>query len=240
MKNLKFILVALVGVFFITACNSQKETASNKKVDLSTEVDSVSYALGFNVASQVKSQGFSELNYDAVAKALMDVYESGDLLISEMECGQVLQEFSQKAYQRQMEEMQAGSEDNLKEGQEFLAKNKTKPGIKVTESGIQYEVIKEGTGPKPKATDVVNVHYHGTLIDGTVFDSSVERGEPIEFGLNQVIPGWTEGVQLMPVGSKYKFYIPSELAYGANPRPGGPIGPNMALIFEIELFDIVK
>jgi len=230
----------MVAAFALSACNSQKETASNKKVSLTNEVDSVSYALGFNVASQVKTQGFSEINYDALAKAMMDVYEDNDLLMSEVLCGQTLQEFSQKAYQKQMEEMQAGSDDNLKEGQDFLAKNRNEEGIQETESGIQYKVITQGTGPKPKATDKVEVHYHGTLIDGTVFDSSVERGETIEFGLNQVIAGWTEGVQLMPVGSKYKFFIPSELAYGANPRPGGPIGPNMVLIFEIELFDIVE
>ncbi len=124
------------------------------------------------------------------------------------------------------------------EGEEFLAANATKDGIIVTESGLQYEVIKMGKGPKPSATDRVRVHYHGTLIDGTVFDSSVERGEPITFGLNQVIAGWTEGVQLMPVGSKFRFYIPQELGYGA--REAGSIPPYSTLIFEVELLDIEK
>lgn len=124
------------------------------------------------------------------------------------------------------------------EGEEFLAANATKDGVIVTESGLQYEVIKMGKGPKPSATDRVRVHYHGTLIDGTVFDSSVERGEPITFGLNQVIAGWTEGVQLMPVGSKFRFYIPQELGYGA--REAGSIPPYSTLIFEVELLDIEK
>lgn len=124
------------------------------------------------------------------------------------------------------------------EGEEFLAANATKDGVIVTESGLQYEVIKMGKGPKPSATDRVRVHYHGTLIDGTVFDSSVERGEPITFGLNQVIAGWTEGVQLMPVGSKFRFYIPQELGYGA--REAGSIPPYSTLIFEVELLGIEK
>jgi FKBP-type peptidyl-prolyl cis-trans isomerase len=133
----------------------------------------------------------------------------------------------------------AQGEKNKAEGQAYLEKNKTKPGVKVTASGLQYEVLKGATGPKPKATDTVRVHYTGTLIDGTVFDSSVQRGQPAEFPLNGVIAGWTEGLQLMPVGSKYRFTIPSELAYGEN-GAGSQIGPNAVLIFEVELLAIVK
>jgi FKBP-type peptidyl-prolyl cis-trans isomerase len=133
----------------------------------------------------------------------------------------------------------AQGEKNKAEGQAYLEKNKTKPGVKVTASGLQYEVLKGATGPKPKATDTVRVHYTGTLIDGTVFDSSVQRGQPAEFPLNGVIAGWTEGLQLMPVGSKYRFIIPSELAYGEN-GAGSQIGPNAVLIFEVELLAIVK
>ncbi|MCI7555306.1 MAG: FKBP-type peptidyl-prolyl cis-trans isomerase [Bacteroidales bacterium] len=134
--------------------------------------------------------------------------------------------------------------DNIKygetkaQGEEFLAANKLREGVITTESGLQYEVIKQGKGPKPTADSKVKVHYHGTLIDGTVFDSSVDRGEPIEFSLNQVIKGWTEGVQLMPVGSKYKFYIPQDLGYGS--RAAGQIPPYSTLIFEVELLGIVK
>jgi FKBP-type peptidyl-prolyl cis-trans isomerase len=123
-------------------------------------------------------------------------------------------------------------------GVQFLAENATKKGVKVTPSGLQYEVITEGTGKSPKATDTVQVHYKGTLLDGTEFDSSYKRGQPATFPLNRVIPGWTEGVQLMKEGSKYKFFIPSKLAYGASGTPGGPIGPNEALIFEVELLKV--
>ena len=128
--------------------------------------------------------------------------------------------------------------DTKEKGEQFLAENALKDGVKVTESGLQYEVLKLGKGPKPSATDRVKVHYHGTLIDGTVFDSSVERGEPIVFGLNQVIKGWTEGVQLMPVGSKFRFYIPQELGYGS--QQAGSIPPFSTLIFEVELLGIEK
>lgn len=123
-------------------------------------------------------------------------------------------------------------------GQQFLAENAKKEGVKTTPSGLQYEVIKEGTGKSPKATDTVLVHYKGTLLDGTEFDSSYSRNEPISFPLNRVIPGWTEGVQLMKEGAKYKFFIPSNLAYGAGGTPGGPIGPNETLIFEVELLKV--
>ena len=128
--------------------------------------------------------------------------------------------------------------DTKTQGEQFLAENALKEGVQVTESGLQYEVIKMGKGKKPAATDKVKVHYHGTLIDGTVFDSSVDRGEPITFGLNQVIAGWTEGVQLMPIGSKFRFYIPQELGYGA--QQAGSIPPYSTLIFEVELLGIEK
>jgi len=139
-----------------------------------------------------------------------------------------------------VEERERAAQEILKEGQRFLDENAKKEGVIVDESGVQYKILKLGNGPKPTATDVVKVHYHGTKIDGTVFDSSVNRGEPAEFPLNRVIKGWTIGVALMNVGSKYIFYIPSELAYGANPRQGGPIKPNEMLIFEVELLEIKK
>ncbi len=132
----------------------------------------------------------------------------------------------------------AMAQDNKAAGEAYLAANKKKEGVKVTASGLQYEVLKAGSGKQPKATDTVVVHYRGTLIDGTEFDSSYKRGEPIDFPLNRVIPGWTEGVQLMQEGAKYRFVIPSGLAYGPRGTPGGPIGPDATLIFEVELLKV--
>lgn len=234
MKKIPFLLPLLGAVILFTACNGTTNSQTKSgKVKLTTEIDSASYSLGVNVATQVKGQGFEDMNFDAFLKAVRDVYGGQDLEIGEVEAQGVLQAFFTRGVE------QAG-EKNLKEGQAFLATNKSKKGVVTTESGLQYSVMKDASGAKPAATDQVKVHYHGTLIDGTVFDSSVDRGEPIDFPLNGVIPGWTEGVQLMPVGSKYKFFIPSDLAYGPNPRPGGPIGPNMMLIFEVELLEIMK
>jgi FKBP-type peptidyl-prolyl cis-trans isomerase FklB len=234
MKKIPFLLPLFGAIILFTACNGTTNSQTKQgEIKLSTEMDSASYALGVNVASQVKVQGFDEMNFDAFLKAVQDVYGGSDLMISEVDAQGVLQTFFTKGVER-------AADKNLKEGLAFLEKNKKKSGVVTTESGLQYKIMKDAKGEKPKAEDKVMVHYHGTLIDGTVFDSSVERGEPISFALNGVIPGWTEGVQLMSVGSKYKFFIPSELAYGANQRGGGPIGPNMALIFEVELIEIVK
>ena len=233
MKRIPFLLPLIGAIILFTACNGDLNSQTKTgKVKLSTETDSASYALGVNVASQVKGQ-ITDLNFDAFINAVKDVYGGDDLLIGEVQCQSVLQAFFTKSVEK------AGKK-NLDEGKAFLAKNKGKKGVTTTASGLQYEIMKDAQGPKPSAEDEVKVHYHGTLIDGTVFDSSVERGEPINFRLNGVIKGWTEGLQLMSVGSKYRFFIPSDLAYGANPRPGGPIGPNMVLIFEVELLDIVK
>jgi len=156
--------------------------------------------------------------------------------LTDAEAVAVRQEFMQKLQGRQVAKMKDEADKNQKEGDAFLAKNKDKPGVKVTASGLQYEVVKQGTGPKPKATDIVKVDYTGTKIDGTKFDSSVDRGQPATFPLNQVVPGWTEGLQLMPVGSEYKFYIPGKLAYGE--RGPAQIGPNATLVFSVKLISI--
>jgi FKBP-type peptidyl-prolyl cis-trans isomerase len=146
----------------------------------------------------------------------------------------------QQMQAKRVAEQKAAAEKNKGEGSAFLAKNKSKSGVKTTASGLQYEVEKEGTGPKPKATDTVKVNYLGTKIDGTKFDSSYDRGQPATFVLTQVVPGWQEGITLMPVGSKYRFWLPASLGYGEKGTPGGPIGPNATLVFEVELLDIVK
>jgi FKBP-type peptidyl-prolyl cis-trans isomerase FklB len=212
----------------VLGCNSQTNTG--KDVTLVNEIDSVSYSLGLNVAKDVKKQGLEDVNIDAILKAFNDVYSDNELMISEMDAGQCLNTYFRKA--------QLAKSDASKEaGIAFLVENKAKEGVITTESGLQYEVMTEGSGEKPALEDKVTTHYHGTLIDGTVFDSSVDRGEPVSFPVNGVIPGWTEALQLMAVGSKYKLYIPSELGYGER-GAGGAIGPNQALIFEVELISI--
>ena len=199
--------------------------------NLNNEIDSVSYSLGVNIANNIKSQGFDDINPAAMAKAIEDVYTDGaEPMISQQDAGEFLNNYFQT--------MQAKKQEAAtKEGTDFLAQNGQRPEVTTTESGLQYEVLTEGNGPKPTAEDKVTVHYTGTLLNGEVFDSSVERGQPATFPLNGVIKGWTEGLQYMSVGSKYKFYIPSDLAYG--PRgAGGKIGPNATLIFEVELLGI--
>ena len=197
---------------------------------LETEVDNFSYGLGVNIGKNIQAQGIEELNADAFAKALSDVFAGAELKMNEHDANQFVQEFMSKAQTKKFASVK-------EEGETFLAENSKKEGVTTTASGLQYEVIKEGAGNKPTANDTVKVHYHGMLIDGKVFDSSVERGQPISFPLNGVIPGWTEGVQLMPVGSKFKFTIPYELAYGER-GAGADIPPYAALIFEVELLGI--
>jgi FKBP-type peptidyl-prolyl cis-trans isomerase FklB len=197
---------------------------------LDNELDQVSYSLGLNVALNIKEQGLEGANSAAIAKAFDDVFTGGSTLLNPAEAEQILQGY----FQKKQAGLHAG---NKEEGEKFLAENATKEGVTVLPSGLQYSVINEGTGAKPEATSTVNTHYHGTLINGTVFDSSVERGQPISFPVNGVIAGWTEALQLMPVGSKWKLFIPFNLAYGER-GAGGKIGPFAALVFEVELLGI--
>lgn len=203
---------------------------------LATERDQVSYMIGLDIAKSLDPIK-GDVDVATLAKAIEASFAGKDSLMTEEQATQVREAFSSKIQARQAEEQAAKAEKNLKEGADFLAANKDKPGVKTTESGLQYQIIRAGSGAKPAGTDQVRVHYKGTLLDGTVFDSSYERGQPAEFGLNQVIPGWSEGVALMPVGSKFQFWIPANLAYGE--AGGGPIGPNAMLTFEVELLEIV-
>ena len=193
-------------------------------------MDKLSYALGMSMASSLVSSGLNQIDVDSFVKAFVEVINNGAADMSPQEANQYIQEYLSKR-QNEM------SGENLKIGREFLEENKKKEGVVALPSGLQYEILKEGTGPKPKATDKVKCHYHGTLINGKVFDSSVERGQPAVFGVNQVIKGWVEALQLMPVGSKWRLYIPSELAYGSQ-GAGSSIEPNSALIFDVELLGI--
>jgi len=207
-------------------------SASAPASSLKTTQDSLSYAIGISVANFYKQQNITNINTSLVVKAINDVNKKVKPLMDEQQCNSTIVNYMQKA----KAEKSAGTR---KIGEEFLAANKTKPGVVTLPSGLQYTVIKEGTGPKPGPTDKVKVHYHGTLIDGRVFDSSVDRGQPIELSVNGVIPGWTEALQLMPVGSKWKLFIPSNLGYG-DQQAGQLIAPGSTLIFDVELLDIIK
>ena len=231
MSSIRNILpVLVIGTLF--SCDNQvKEVKS-----LETELDSVSYAVGLSMSSQLKN-GFEDVNKEILIQAIRNGLDSTNLLLDSKDIQKTIQTYFQKKQEENKKKELAKFEVYKKEGIAFLEANKTQEGVKTTKSGLQYSVLKEGKGKKAKTTDRVKVHYHGTTVDGTVFDSSVDRGTPSEFGVTQVIKGWTEGLQLMKVGSKYKFFIPQELAYGANPRPG-IIKPYMALIFEVELLEI--
>ena len=232
MKVVKFLAVALVAVA-LTSCNGQSVT--NKSLE--TELDSVSYAIGLDMAIKLKAN-FDEADQELFVQGYLNGMAGENVLIEEKDINQILSTFFKNKQQRDAaKKAEAEFGEAKKEGEAFLEANKTNEGVQVTESGLQYIVLTEGSGEQPTTTSKVKVHYHGTLIDGTVFDSSVDRGEPTEFGVSQVIKGWTEGLQLMKVGAKYKFFIPQELAYGANPRPG-VIKPFMPLVFEVELLEI--
>lgn len=239
MKTVK-VLGAVVLASVVFSCG--KQGVSNKP--LTTEVDSVSYAIGVDVANNVASS-FDEISSELFIQGYMNTIDSSNVKLDRATAQKVVQGYFKKNQAKIQAKQQAAAakaaEAQHAEGRaasiKFLEENKAKDGVKVTDSGLQYIVMNEGSGDKPTAASTVSVHYHGTLIDGTVFDSSVDRGEPSQFGVGQVIKGWTEGLQLMSVGSKYKFFIPQELGYGANPRPG-VIKPFDALVFEVELLEI--
>jgi FKBP-type peptidyl-prolyl cis-trans isomerase FklB len=219
-------LMLLGGVFFFVSCQTRLADVS-----LKSELDSVSYCIGLSIGSNLKSSPMKEINYLAMAKGMEDGFGNDTGTIDPYEANRIISVYLQRLENEQ-------TVKNSQSGKEFLEQNKNKSGVITLESGLQYRVIREGTGPKPKLTDNVTVHYHGTLIDGTVFDSSVDRGQPASFPVNGVIQGWQEALQLMPVGSKWELFIPSELAYGNRPMPGSKIGPNSVLIFEVELISI--
>lgn len=202
-------------------------------------MDKISYALGLNIGQQLKEMGLKGTLVAAdFAAAVNDMVQGNKLQMDVAEVNQVLGTFFNELEKKQAAEAAEKGKAAKADGEKFLAENAKKAGVTVTKSGLQYEVLSEGTGKHPKANDTVRCHYHGTLIDGTVFDSSYQRGEPCEFGLNQVIAGWTEGVQLMKEGAKYRFYIPYQLAYGER-GAGASIPPCAALIFDVELLKVL-
>ena len=195
-------------------------------------MDKVSYALGLSIGNNFQNSGIKKLQVEDFVKGLEDVLGEKQPAISYEEAKQVINDYFMKLQQERLE-------INKQAGAEFLEINRHKAGVVELPSGLQYEILKQGTGAKPSASDKVKCHYHGTLINGTVFDSYVQRGEPATFGVSQVIPGWVEALQLMPVGSKWRLFIPSNLAYGEH-GAGDVIEPNSTLIFDVELLDIVK
>ncbi|MFL6591518.1 MAG: FKBP-type peptidyl-prolyl cis-trans isomerase [Luteimonas sp.] len=219
---------------------STDKTATAKAVPgLPTEKDQVSYMIGMAMAKQLEATK-DDIDVDVIAKAIKTSLAGQKLLLTDEQASQIAQDFAQKMQAKQIAKMMADARTNLAAGEAFFAKNAKVAGVKTTASGLQYQVITEGSGPRPKPTDVVRVNYKGTLLDGKTFDSSYDRHEPATFPLDQVVPGWQEGIALMPVGSKYKFWIPAKLGYGDKGTPGGPIPPNATLVFEVELLDIVK
>ncbi|TKB97833.1 FKBP-type peptidyl-prolyl cis-trans isomerase [Pedobacter cryophilus] len=231
----KTILTLCISTISVVGFAQTKKAAAVKPVAAVkplTSVDSASYSFGLKIAMGLKSDGVGSLNYALLSKAMEDVFMGNQLMISDEQAGAAISGFLQQASKAKF----SGLEE---EGSKFLAQNKLKPNIITTASGLQYEVITQGTGEKPKATDEVTVHYKGTLINGNQFDSSYDRNEPLSLPLNNVIPGWTEGVQLMAVGSKYRFYIPYQLGYGER-GAGQDIPPFSTLLFDIELIKIGK
>ncbi len=227
--------IIAVSLFFGSASFSQDAIKPTSAVK--NEIDSVSYLLGVAIATNITND-LKEGNIELILKGMGDKLKGNTELIVDP-TNQLLNSYFQKKQQEKKQKEGQLGELAKAEGEKFLQENKKNKKVKVTPSGLQYEILKEGKGDKPSETSQVKVHYHGTTIDGKVFDSSVDRGEPIVFGLNQVIKGWTEGVQLMPIGSKFKFYIPQELAYGEN-SPSPAIKPYSTLIFEVELLGIEK
>ncbi|AZZ37241.1 hypothetical protein CIK05_10730 [Bdellovibrio sp. qaytius] len=219
----KIMLVAAVAVIGLVGCN---------KPDLKSDKGQASYAIGQQIGRNLKAQNI-EIDAKTLAASLTDAM-AGKSELKEDEIQKAMMKLQEMAMKKQTEE----ADKNKGKSAEFLEKNKTAEGVKVTASGLQYIVVSEGTGPIPTKTDTVKCHYKGTLTTGEQFDSSYDRGQPAEFPVGGVIPGWTEALQMMKVGSKYKLFIPAELAYGASGRPGIP--PNSALVFEVELLDIVK
>lgn len=228
---MKVLVTAVLGVALLAG-----QANAGEKTDLKTEKDKISYSIGLNIGGNLKRDAI-EIDGDALAKGIKDALSGSKPLMTEKEVQETMTAFQKTMMAKQAEKMKSAGDRNKKDGEAFLAENKKKEGVKTTASGLQYKVIKEGTGKKPTATDTVTVNYRGALIDGTEFDSSYKRNEPTTFPVNGVIPGWTEALQMMKTGSKYQLFIPSNLAYGD--RGAGPqIGPNATLIFEVELISI--
>jgi FKBP-type peptidyl-prolyl cis-trans isomerase len=236
-SKLTLTVTAFAVVFSLMIAGCDSESYSGGDADLETNIDSVSYAFGYLNGQQMKQQGMNDLDSETFAEGMneaMNAEEGDSAVIAQSEMMAMLQRYQMKSQEKMRQGQKQDAAANTKEAEAFLKENGAKDGVETTDSGLQYEVMAEGDGTSPTAEDTVIVNYAGTLLDGEEFDS----GESVEIPLNNVIPGWTEGIQLMSEGANYKFWIPGELAYGPNPRPGGPIGPNEMLIFDVELQEV--
>ncbi len=229
--NMKKYIALIIG-FLLIGCGSPDSQSS---VKLETAMDSVSYSIGVDIGKNMKAQEL-DINEKAMFEGWSSSYKGEDLKLTDEDMLSSLNNFRKILQEKSQQKAKAQAVENLANGEAFLTENAKKEGVVTTESGLQYKVVKQGEGPIPTSDDKVTVHYKGTLIDGEEFDSSYKRGQPASFGVTGVIKGWTEALQLMPVGSKWELYIPSNLAYGNSPR--GPGGPNSALVFEVELLGI--
>lgn len=248
-----FAVTALAAAIALAGCNKpageaaktdaakSEEAGADKKIPgLKDEKEQISYMVGMDIAKMLEPAK-DEVDFAVVNKAMTDVLEGKKVLLTEEQANEIRETFGQKMQAKKLAEMMAEAKKNAEAGKKFLAENGKKPGVVTTQSGLQYQVISEGKGPKPGAGDAVKVKYKGTLLDGKEFDSTeANGGEPAVLPLDRVIPGWAEGIRLMPVGSKYKFWIPSNLGYGEQVPPGAPFPPNATLVFEVELLEIVK
>jgi FKBP-type peptidyl-prolyl cis-trans isomerase FklB len=227
-----FFAITLVS---LVACGQETPNNALPAPAYKTTLDQASYGIGINIGENLKADGL-EINVEALAQGIKDAIANAKPRLEQAQIAAALQAFQQEMQAKAAAQGKVAGEKNMREGKAFLATNKTKQGVVTLPSGLQYAVLKQGDGPSPKVTDTVRTHYHGTLLDGTVFDSSVERNEPATFPVGRVIRGWTEALQLMNVGSKWRLFVPAELAYG--PQGQGPIGPHAVLVFDVELLGI--
>lgn len=237
--SMKSLYLATIAVLVGASAHAQEPASGgpgSPKTELKTNREKASYCIGLNIGRDLKQQGL-DLAIAKLAAGIVDGIRGNKPQLTDQEIRSVMEEFGKEHSEKRVAEFKAAAEKNIKEGEAFLAENKKKPGVITTKSGLQYKILKEGKGEKPAKTDVVTTHYVGTLLDGSEFDSSVKRGEPASFPLTGVIAGWTEALQLMPVGSKWRLFVPASLAYGAEGREP-VIGPNSTLVFEVELLKI--
>ena len=237
MKSLIRTILWTTMVISILGCQNTKQQPET--TEPKTEKEKISYAIGVNMAQSINDIS-DEIDLPMLQKGFTDKFQEKELLVSNEDARSLLQAFGEKIMAKEQEELVKVAQKSLEEGKIYLEENKTKEGVITTQSGLQYKVLKEGEGKSPKESDKIKVHYEGTKLDGTVFDSSYKRGEPSTFNANRVIKGWTEGLQLMKEGGKYRLFIPAELAYGERGAGGGGIGPNEVLIFDVELLEVLN